>query len=150
MDSSSESQAQDVDNVEQDEDDSAENAESVDDDVIENYGIRPTLEEKFKPLTAKEIIHNVLFDQLSTKKYDRIEGQKWSKDIANIIRNKIKELDVKKYKFVVNVVIGERVGAGVKMGTRCIWDAEADSYAHDSFTNDTLFCVAAVYAVYHY
>ena len=43
------------------------------------------------------------------------------------------ELDFKKYKYIVNVVLGHRNGAGVKMGTRCIWDAEADSYAHDSF-----------------
>ena len=31
--------------------------------------------------------------------------------------------------------MGEQRGAGVKMGTRCIWDAEADSYAYDNFVN---------------
>ena len=35
----------------------------------------------------------------------------------------------------MNVVLGEQHGAGVKMGTRCIWDAEADAYAYDSFLN---------------
>ena len=33
------------------------------------------------------------------------------------------------------MVLGEQHGAGVKMGTRCIWDAEADTYAYDSFVN---------------
>lgn len=33
------------------------------------------------------------------------------------------------------MVLGEQHGAGVKMGTRCIWDAEADTYAYDSFLN---------------
>ncbi|XP_015434733.1 PREDICTED: tctex1 domain-containing protein 2-like [Dufourea novaeangliae] len=114
------------------------------------YQIRPQLHEKFKPLSAKEVIHNVLFDQLSTKTYDAQEAVQWTKDIADIIREKVKELKFKRYKYLVNVVLGEQHGAGVKMGTRCIWDAEADTYAYDSFVNDTIFCVATVYAVYYY
>ncbi|XP_034186472.1 dynein light chain Tctex-type protein 2B [Osmia lignaria lignaria] len=114
------------------------------------YQIRPQLHEKFKPLSAKEVIHNVLFDQLSAKIYDAEDAVQWTKDIADIIREKIKELSFKRYKYIVNVVLGEQHGAGVKMGTRCIWDAEADTYAYDSFANDTIFCVATVYAVYFY
>lgn len=45
------------------------------------------------------------------------------------------ELNFRRYKYLVNVVLGEQHGAGVKMGTRCIWDAEADAYAYDSFVN---------------
>ncbi|XP_060823375.1 dynein light chain Tctex-type protein 2B-like [Bombus pascuorum] len=114
------------------------------------YQIRPQLHEKFKPLNAKEVIHNVLFDQLSAKTYDAQEAAQWTKDIADLIREKVKELKFKRYKYIVNVVLGEQHGAGVKMGTRCIWDAEADTYAYDSFLNDTIFCVATVYAVYFY
>ncbi|XP_039308880.1 dynein light chain Tctex-type protein 2B isoform X4 [Solenopsis invicta] len=101
------------------------------------YQIRPHLNEKFKPLSAKEVIHDVLFDQLATKSYDAQAAAQWTKDIADIIERKIK-------------VLGQQHGAGVKIGTRCIWDAEADTYAYDSFINDTIFCVAIVYAVYFY
>ncbi|XP_076303153.1 dynein light chain Tctex-type protein 2B [Lasioglossum baleicum] len=114
------------------------------------YQMRPQLHEKFKPLSAKEVIHNVLFDQLSAKTYDAQEAAQWTRDIADIIREKVKDLKFKRYKYIVNVVLGEQHGAGVKMGTRCIWDAEADSYAYDNFLNDTIFCVATVYAVYFY
>ncbi|XP_012251621.1 dynein light chain Tctex-type protein 2B-like [Athalia rosae] len=114
------------------------------------YQIRPPLSEKFKPMSAKEVIHNVLFDQLSTKVYDAKEVPKWCQEIADIIRDKVKELRFKRYKYIVNVVLGEHRGAGVKIGTRCIWDAEADSYAYDNFLNETIFCVATVYAVYYY
>ncbi|CAK9833793.1 Dynein light chain Tctex-type protein 2B [Anthophora retusa] len=99
------------------------------------YQIRPQLHEKFKPLSAKEVIHNVLFDQLSAKIYDAEEAVQWTKDIADTIREKVKELKFKHYKYIVNVVLGEQHGAGVKIGTRCIWDAEADAYAYDSFLN---------------
>lgn len=115
---------------------------------------------RFKPLSAKEVIHNVLFDYLSTKEYIKEDAPTWTKEIADIIRDKIKslftervyhllhvqwlviltictlsELEFKKYKYMVNIVLGQKNGAGLKMGTRCIWDAEADCYAHDSFTN---------------
>ncbi|XP_044013367.1 dynein light chain Tctex-type protein 2B-like isoform X2 [Aphidius gifuensis] len=104
------------------------------------YQMRPQLSEKFKPQVVKELIHNVLFDQLSTKKYNIEEVNIWIKMIADTIRNKVK----------VNVVIGEQRGAGVKMGNRCLWDAEADSYAHGNYSNETMFCVACVYAVFFY
>lgn len=45
------------------------------------------------------------------------------------------DLGFQRYKYIVNVVLGEQRGAGVKTGTRCIWDAEADSYAYDNFVN---------------
>ncbi|KAL2734008.1 tctex1 domain-containing protein 2-like [Vespula squamosa] len=114
------------------------------------YRIRPHLYDKFKPLSAKEVIHNVLFDQLSTKTYNAQDAVQWTKDIADTIKEKIKELKFKRYKYIINVVLGEQHGAGIKMGTRCIWDAEADAYAFDSFINDTIFCVATVYAIYFY
>ncbi|XP_076242910.1 dynein light chain Tctex-type protein 2B [Calliopsis andreniformis] len=125
-----------------------ENIEASSEEPV--YQIRPQLHEKFKPLSAKEVIHDVLFDQLSAKTYDAQEAIQWTKDIADMIREKVKELQFKRYKYIVNVVLGEQHGAGVKMGTRCIWDAEADTYAYDSFINDTIFCVATVYAIYFY
>ncbi|XP_014486927.1 PREDICTED: tctex1 domain-containing protein 2-like [Dinoponera quadriceps] len=114
------------------------------------YQVRPHMYEKFKPLSAKEIIHDVLFDQLAARSYDAQAAAQWTKDIADIIEGKIKNLHFKRYKYIVNVILGQQHGAGVKVGTRCIWDAEADTYAYDSFINDTIFCVAAVYAIYFY
>lgn len=76
-----------------------------------------------------------MFDQLSTKTYNAQDAVQWTKDIADTIKEKIKELKFKRYKYIINVVLGEQHGAGIKMGTRCIWDAEADAYAFDSFIN---------------
>jgi len=55
-----------------------------------------------------------------------------------------------RYKFVVQVVIGEQRGEGVRMGCRCFWDADTDNYAEDTYRNDTLFCVAAAFGAYLY
>ena len=75
----------------------------------------------------------------------------WTREIADEIKNKLKnELDLPRYKFVVQAVVGEQRGEGVRMGCRCLWDADTDNYVEDSYRNETLFCVAAVFATYLY
>jgi hypothetical protein len=48
----------------------------------------------------------------------------------------------------VQVVVGEQRGEGVRMGCRTFWDRDTDTYASETFTNDSVFCVATAYAVY--
>jgi hypothetical protein len=47
----------------------------------------------------------------------------------------VSELGFKRYKYVVQVVLGEQHGAGVKIGSRCLWDADTDNYASGVFIN---------------
>ena len=64
---------------------------------------------------------------------------------------------------MVQVVIGEQRGEGVRcapnlnsvtprrnhsMGCRTFWDRDTDTYASETFINDSIFCVVAAYAVY--
>lgn len=42
---------------------------------------------------------------------------------------------MKRYKHIVQVIIGELKGAGVKCGVRCLWDSETDGYTSDTFMN---------------
>ena len=60
----------------------------------------------------------------------------WTREIADEIKNKLKtEVDLPRYKFVVQVVVGEQRGEGVRMGCRCFWDADTDNYAEESYRN---------------
>lgn len=36
---------------------------------------------------------------------------------------------------MVQVVLGEQHGAGIKIGSRCLWDADTDNCASDIFIN---------------
>jgi len=36
---------------------------------------------------------------------------------------------------IVQVILGERHGAGIKIGARCIWDADTDTLAFEQFLN---------------
>lgn len=40
-----------------------------------------------------------------------------------------------RYKFVVQVLIGEKKDQGVRMGTKCFWDAGTDNQATENFMN---------------
>ncbi|XP_070538314.1 dynein light chain Tctex-type protein 2B-like [Ptychodera flava] len=114
------------------------------------YMIRPNFLSKFRPATVKETIHIVLNDMLSEKTYDAEETTNWCKTIADEIKTKLKDHGFDRYKYIVQVVIGEQRGEGVKMACRCFWDSDTDNYAQDIFMNDSLFCVAAAFGVFYY
>ena len=73
-----------------------------------------------------------------------------TKPLAEAVRARLKALQLPRYKFVVHVVVGENRGQGFKLASRCLWDAACDDLATESYTNDNVFVVATVYAVYLY
>lgn len=119
--------------------------------ALENtYSIRPNYQHKFKTSTVKEIIRTMLKTELSNKLYDPIEVPHMTISLSENIKNKLKDMGYDRYKMVVQVVIGEQRGEGVKMAARCFWDADTDNYAQEVFMNDSLFCVAAAFGCFYY
>ncbi|KAJ1506488.1 Tctex1 domain-containing protein 2 [Coelomomyces lativittatus] len=112
--------------------------------------IRPNYKSKFKPSVVQKLIHQVLQERLAGKVYNPEEAPIWTRTIADDIRSKLKELNLDRYKYVVQVVIGELRGEGARMNCRCFWDPDSDNVAQELFTNNTLFCVAAAFGVYFY
>ncbi|CBJ48976.1 conserved unknown protein [Ectocarpus siliculosus] len=58
-----------------------------------------------------------------------------TKRICDEIKNGLKEMNLPRYKYVVQVVIGEQRGEGVRMGSRCFWDSETDNVASETYVN---------------
>ncbi|KAF0709502.1 hypothetical protein As57867_005879, partial [Aphanomyces stellatus] len=73
-----------------------------------------------------------------------------TKEIADAVKLQLKACEFPRCKYLVQVVIGEQRGEGVRMGCRCFWDSETDCYATETYTNDSLFCVATAFSVYLY
>ena len=116
----------------------------------QSFQIRPHLADKFRPQAVKEMAQNILSEQLTGKIYANEDVAELTKAIAGLVNEGVTAMDFKRYKLVVQVVLGEQRGAGVKMGARCMWDSDADSYTSAEYENDTLFCVVAVFAVFTY
>ena len=112
--------------------------------------IHPEYKNKFRPGPTKEIIRDVLQSKLDKATYSMETTQLLTKQVADDIKDRLKELTLPRYKIVVQVSIGEQKGQGVRMGTRCFWDGDTDSYASETYSNESLFCVATAYGVYLY
>ncbi|XP_072935221.1 dynein light chain Tctex-type protein 2B-like [Epargyreus clarus] len=114
------------------------------------YEVRPGLGEKFQAQNVRDIIESTMKEQLLERQYRADQAPRWAKTISNAVRQRVQDLNMKRYKILVQTTILEMKGAGVKCGQRCIWDPETDDYADDIFRNDSIFCYTIVYGVYMY
>eukprot|EP01012_Entosiphon_sulcatum_P066804 TRINITY_DN961_c0_g1_i1.p2 TRINITY_DN961_c0_g1~~TRINITY_DN961_c0_g1_i1.p2 ORF type:complete len:142 (-),score=37.39 TRINITY_DN961_c0_g1_i1:132-557(-) len=115
------------------------------------FSLRPNHKKKFRPAQVRELIKRVLQQRLEAQQdYSVDNTAAVTKDIAEQLRESLKELQYDRYKFIVHVVIGEQRGEGLKMGCRCFWDSDTDNYAEEMYMNKALFCVASVFGIYHY
>ncbi|KAF1321074.1 Tctex1 domain-containing protein 2, partial [Globisporangium splendens] len=90
----------------------------------------------------------VLQEKLDKATYQSDRASVLTKEIADAVKAKLKDCNYARCKYVVQVVIGEQRGEGVRthaktfvsyngcrMGCRCFWDAETDCYASETFSN---------------
>lgn len=119
--------------------------------IEDMFQLRPSFKNKFKASEVKEMIRQVLNEKFKVNSDYQVEQvAAWTKDISNMVRDRCTELKYDRYKFIVNVLFGEQKGAGVKMGCRCFWDDDCDSYASDMFMNNSFYCIVTVFGVYSY
>lgn len=105
------------------------------DESTEPKIIELSYNEKVPVIEMKKVIRDCLSD-LTDQVYDVDKCNALSRSLADKIREGIKSIRCsQKYKFVVQVLIGERRDQGVHFGTRSFWDSNTDNYASDSFTN---------------
>ncbi|KAG0018874.1 Tctex1 domain-containing protein 2, partial [Entomortierella chlamydospora] len=89
----------------------------------------------FRPPVATKFMQQIIQAHLQNKVYNAEECQKLSKVIAEEIKAKLIELELGRYKYVVNVALGENLGNGARMDARCHWDQESDGSAQAFFPN---------------
>ena len=118
--------------------------------VAENsFALRPAT--RFPAAAVREMLGALLAERLApTAAKDWKYSSEGTKPLAEAIRQRLKALQLSRYKFVVHVVVAENRGQGFKLASRCLWDASIDDVATESYTNDNIFAVATVFGVYLY
>ncbi|PFH31314.1 Tctex2-related light chain [Besnoitia besnoiti] len=116
----------------------------------QTQAVFPEYKLKFKSKPVKEIMETVLKERLEGVEYNAEESPLLTKRIAGEIKDRLLDLEVPRYKIMVNVILGEQRRQGIRLGRRCFWDGNTDSLANETFTNGSLFCIATAYAVYLY
>lgn len=67
---------------------------------------------------------------------------------SQVIRARVKDLMIPRYRIVTLVHIGQLAGQSMQISSRYLWDASNDTFTSYSIKNSSLFGMATVYAVY--
>lgn len=102
---------------------------------VEDAIIKLSYKEKVPVAAMKEIIHDCLQEKLANFQYDGEKCNEAAKSLSDTIRMRLKTLGYERYKYIVQVFIGERREQGMHFGTRCFWDSNTDNQASENFTN---------------
>ncbi|XP_037058641.1 tctex1 domain-containing protein 1 isoform X3 [Peromyscus leucopus] len=102
----------------------------------------------FPVATVNRILKDVLTAHLQEAEYDPEFCRQMTKTISEVIKARVKELMIPRYKLIVTVYIGQQDGQSILIGSRCLWNPKSDTVSSYTFRNSTLFALANVYAVY--
>ena len=119
-------------------------------DSSNTYATQPKSGEKFPSGKIRGLIKEVLNEKLSDKTYQADHTSSWTKEIADECKQRIKALNLPRYKIMVQAIVGELRGQGVRFGTRCFWDSSTDDSASETFSNESLYAAVVAYGVYLY
>jgi hypothetical protein len=119
--------------------------------AAESYSVRPSYKDKFCPQRSRALIKEVVERTIGPLvPYEHEKVPQISRDIAENVRNTLRTAQNPRYKLMVQVLIGQRGGQGVRMGASCFWDSDTDNMATFNYINDALFCIVTVFACYLY
>ena len=114
-------------------------------DALPFVSIRPSIRDLFPESVAREVIKSILRERITSEtRYSSDLGHR----ISDSIKHELKGLDLPRYKYFVHALVGENKGEGIKVASRCLWDASSDKSVSETITTAHLFCVATVYAIY--
>ncbi|XP_068098584.1 dynein light chain Tctex-type 5 [Hyperolius riggenbachi] len=116
--------------------------------LMENtYQIGPA--RRFPVATVNNILKDVLTSYLQEEKYEAELCRQMTKTISEVVKARVKDLMIPRYKIIVLIYIGQLNDQGMRVGSRCIWDPANDTFASFTFKNSSLYALANVYAVYY-
>jgi hypothetical protein len=102
---------------------------------VEEQVVTLSYKEKVPVVAMTELIDECLAEKLSNMQYEGEKINEAAKVLSDMIKDRLKSLGYERYKFIVQVLIGERRDQGLQVGSRCFWDGNTDNQASGSFTN---------------
>ena len=113
------------------------------------FRLEPEEDERFYPSQAKALADKVIATELANQEYDEDDAKEWSVAISDKVREAVTaNLNLPRYKIIVQTTIGQCNDQGIRIASRCLWDTATDNYASTSFVNKTLFCNVMIFALY--
>ena len=89
-------------------------------------------------------------ENIRDEEYNHEDVKEANKTIVEEIKQRMKAVVNKRYKILVQCIIGEKKGQGLKIGSKCLWDKSADSAIWESYENKFVYAFVVAYGVYFY
>ncbi|GMT31633.1 hypothetical protein PFISCL1PPCAC_22930 [Pristionchus fissidentatus] len=115
-----------------------------------DFVIRAAQGEKFRAATAEKIMSEVVADKLAGEIFSMLTVEELGRRISDAINQRLKGMNLPRYKFVVHVLIGESRGQGVHAMSQCVWDADVDGMATINYNLNNIWCQATAFAIFTY
>lgn len=93
-------------------------------------------------------IASLLESFLDGELYEALKCSQIAQNLTEVVKGRMKELALPRYKYVSHVLIGQNAGQGINNASRSIWNTATDNFASATYRNGSLFAIATVFAVY--
>ena len=114
------------------------------------YHTDPDPGNEFSACTVKTVCQDVLTATLdNVKTYDANDMARLALKLTATVKQAVKELNFPRYKFVVQVLVGENRNQGFQIASRCVWNDKLDSFACAEYKSDILCAVVIVHGIYY-
>ncbi|KAH3849288.1 dynein light chain Tctex-type 5-A-like [Dreissena polymorpha] len=103
---------------------------------------------KIQESKIKDIIKNVLAEQITEKNYDASHCGSKCKLISEIMKERVKKLELPRFKIVCMATIGQLFDQSMLVTSRCLWDQRFDNVVSAELRKGDIVAVGMVFAVY--
>ena len=104
------------------------------------YRIEPDPKEKFVPGQVQKVMESILSSYLVNETYEPRKCAHLAQSLTDVIKRRVKEMNLPRYKIVCNVVIGQKQHQAVRCASRCLWNHNLDNSASASFEKFHTVC----------
>ena len=112
--------------------------------------VEPRENEKFYPSKVQAVIKETIEFLLRGYELEAtglpIKAEEITKAVKEAVKN---NLNMPRYKLVVQTVLGGVENQGLTVASKCLWDLNADNYASFTFKNEQLYCTVIVFGCYN-
>lgn len=125
-------------------------------DTVFSSAPPPALEPTYRMEPKRQFNTAVILRMLTTILNERLRDFEYSpnlarwfvKKLSDEVRNRLKRMNIDRYKVVCVASIGQKHEQGLMVASRCLWNPHFDTSVTHTWQNESAYCNIAVYAIY--